>query len=521
WEIGGDRYAKVKKGETVEFKVKKTEFNCNSMEEFYEKVLNTRYSSGRKTQQMGLPLNEAFNTIKDKFNVHNWIEKIGVYRTYPNSDEMVFSAGWCGGGFVPYIFRHLNENTDSESINRAKRYMDYIYSNTQTSSGLFQCCMDEDGNVMGDDFYDRNNIYIHLIRRSADILYYHAALFNYMKKNNSPIPEKWHNGLRKCADAFLKLWNENKDLGFLVNNETLEIVAGGSHSGSMAIAGLALASVYYENNDYLTAAKEIADKYYERFINQGYTTGGPAEAMTAPDSESAYALLEGLVTVYEITENDKYLKFAEYTAAYVSTWVIDYDYHYPKTCLFGKTDKKTTGAVWANLQNKHGAPGFATHSGSAYLRLYIYTGKEIYLNIIADVARAITQFTAHPDNRLFDYLGVELPSGFMCERVNTCDWEDFVFIGSLFYGSNWCEYSAMMCYTDLPGIVWDKTKNTVTLLDRMEAVIENGRLKITNPTKYDCTVKVLVLNGEKEVLSCELNDKFTAVSVASGQSVII
>jgi len=182
WEIGGDRYANIKNGETINFQVKKSEFACGSIEEFYDMVLQNRYAWGRKTEQKGLPLNEAFNTIKNKFNIHNWYEESGLYRTYPYEEFRTFSSGWCGGGFIPYIYRKLFEDTDSLNIERAHRFMNYIYPNTQAPSGLFYSQINEKGEITGDDFIDPSITSTHLIRRSADILFYHTSLFLYMQK---------------------------------------------------------------------------------------------------------------------------------------------------------------------------------------------------------------------------------------------------------------------------------------------------------------------------------------------------
>ena len=42
-----------------------------------------------------------------------------------------------------------------------------------------------------------------------------------------------------------------------------------------------------------------------------------------------------------------------------------------------------------------------------------------------------------------------LPSGWICERVNTSDWERPWRVGGVFYGSCWCETSVLLSFCEL------------------------------------------------------------------------
>ncbi len=88
-------------------------------------------------------------------------------------------------------------------------------------------------------------------------------------------------------------------------------------------------------------------------------------------------------------------------------------------------DKETTGVVWANTQNKHGAPGICTHSGMALLRLYRATRNVKYLKRLQDITKAIPQYLSTKENPIF---GLNL--GWISERVSTTDWLEG--IGELF-----------------------------------------------------------------------------------------
>ena len=139
---------------------------------------------------------------------------------------------------------------------------------------------------------------------------------------------------------------------------------------------------------------------YVDYVSKGITCGGPGDAMQNPDSESAYAMLESFAMLYEKTGDKKWLQYAREMAAQFSTWVMSYDYAYSDNCLFGMLTMKTTGAVFANTQNKHGSPGICTHSGLALLRFHRILA---VLCCIADVIGDRNLFASVPLPDLPDY----------------------------------------------------------------------------------------------------------------------
>ena len=82
----------------------------------------------------------------------------------------------------------------------------------------------------------------------------------------------------------------------------------------------------------------------------------------------------------------------------------------------------------------------------------------------------------------------------MCERVNMSDWETKRCIGEVFYGSNWCEVSCLLTYTEIPGVWLLSDTGEVVVFDHVEAeavdIGDSWRLKMTNPTRFDADVKV-------------------------------
>lgn len=229
---------------------------------------------------------------------------------------------------------------------------------------------------------------------------------------------------------------------------------------------------------------------YADYVTKGISCGGPGDALQNPDSESQYGLLESFAVLYEMTGDKKWLTYACETASQFSTWVMSYDYRFPKTCLFGEMNMKTMGAVFANTQNKHGSPGICTHSGLALLRLYRATGNPVYLDLLKDIVRTVPQFMSRPDRPIKG-----MQDGWINERVSTTDW--FEGIGEIFPGSTWAETDLLLSIVELPGVYVDLDKKNMATFDQLQTELiscndKSAKIKITNPTKSDAAVSVLV-----------------------------
>ena len=93
------------------------------------------------------------------------------------------------------------------------------------------------------------------------------------------------------AQAFVDTWRRHGQWGNYVNHETGDIAIYNSTSGAMAIGGLALASSYFNEPEFLIdAAKAAADYYYQQdFVRKGFTYGACSDIMQNADSETAAA----------------------------------------------------------------------------------------------------------------------------------------------------------------------------------------------------------------------------------------
>jgi hypothetical protein len=245
------------------------------------------------------------------------------------------------------------------------------------------------------------------------------------------------------------------------------------------------------------------------------------DALHCPDSESAYALLESFMVLYEYTRENRWLRMAEKTAVQFSSWICGYNYQFPEDSLLGRLDIKTKGCVFANVQNKHGSPGICTHSGVALFRLFRATREIFYIRLLRDIIRFIPQMMSHP-SRLIKGMDI----GWITERVNTTDWLEG--IGEIMYGSTWSETSLMLAYTEIPGLYVQPDESFVFPFDFVDYEILHDDekelvLRVINPSEERIRLRVFSENSEDLGSPFGENTLFgkTAESIEPGGSVRI
>jgi hypothetical protein len=218
-------------------------------------------------------------------------------------------------------------------------------------------------------------------------------------------------------------------------------------------------------------------------LQPGLCHGGVGDALSVPDSESAAALLESAMLLHAVTGSTEWIPVAERAAHNLATWVMDDDVVFPEGSEFARLGMRTTGTVFANVQNKHSAPGICTHSGAGLFRLYRATGDSRYMDLLYAIAGAIPQHVSRKDRPIHAQDGRPLPSGWINERVNTSDWDDNV--GGVFYGSCWCEISMLLSVVEIPGIYVDKDSGAVWSLEPFDIRLTEQGLVVKNPTQWN------------------------------------
>ena len=512
--------ADFKAGDEVSFSFRLYHFKAPRIQSLFDKYLQVRHDLCPPSEFIPrIPFSASYSVIENKFNRQNFVQEWGYYSVgMRNMFLQDWQIGWTGGmiSTYPLLFSDNPKTHDNVIAN-----FNWLFPNGISPSGFFWDSGEKGNRWYGGDIRKPQAKNWHLIRKSADALYYIFKQFGLMKLQGTLVKPVWENGTRGVADAFVKLWKNNHQFGQFVDSQTGEIAVGGSSGAGIAPAALVFASQYFHNQAYLTVAEESAQQMYNDYLAKGISCGGVGDALQNIDSESLYGLLESFAVLYEATGDKKWLQYACDAAAQFSTWVMSYDYVFPPESLFGQMNMKTTGAVFANTQNKHGSPGICTHSGLALMRLYRATGNEQYLNLLQEITRAVPQFLSHKDRPI---KGLE--EGWINERVSTTDW--FEGIGEIFPGSTWAETDLLLTITELPGIYVDLEKRKVTSFDQLQVELiscnaASAKLRITNPTSLPAQTSVLVENRESKQIAWKENRFFKAkkLQIESGKSIIV
>jgi hypothetical protein len=489
-----DKPLNFKEGDKVFFEFHVSFFDAAHIQEIFNKIFDLRYPEFlNHTLPAVHPFSSVFEVQEKKFNEQNFVPEFGYYsvgmrETYTQD----WAIGWTGGMISTYPLYFAGSEATKRNV---IRNFNWLFPNGIAPSGFFWETGEKGTKWYGGDQRKFHTKEWHIIRRSADALYFILKQFFHFKAAKVQVEAEWEKGIRTVANAFVRLWDTQGQMGQFVNSITGKIEVGGSTSAAIAPAALMYAYQYFGDENYRRVALKSADYFYENYIQKGITCGGPGDALQNPDSESSYSMLESFVVLYELTKDTKWLHRSKEMAHQFATWVMPYNYKFPQNSLFGKMDFKTVGTVWANTQNKHSAPGICTHSGSALLRLYQYTGDVRYARLLQEIARAIPQYISHPDKPIG-----EMKIGWISERVNTTDWLEG--IGEMAYMSTWAETAMMLTKLELPGLYIDVEKDLAIAFDNIECSVKRSNaktlvLELHNPTNQQASLSYYIEGNQR------------------------
>ena len=461
-----------------------------------------------------IPFSAVFPLIEKQKNQEKW----NANEEYYTSETGSWQVGWCHG-FL-FLYPLIAEGGEL-SKSRVEKTLNWLYPQGISPSGYYYDLkkgptFSSASEVWGMPFGEN----LHLTRKNADGVYYAYKLFDLMKKKNMEVKRQWIESNLHATDVQLKTWETYGQLGQYVNQQTGELIVGGTTSAGIFPAALCEAYRFSKNKKYLDGAIAIGDYFYNNYVTKGLTYGGPNEAHQSFDSESSYGLLEGFTELYETTGDKKWLKIAEEMSNQFATWVVGYDFKFPDNSAMGKLGMSTTGTVYANTQNKHAAPGICTHSGISLLKLYRATSDKFYINLLSNIAHAIPQYMSWKERPIEGY-----HEGWISERINLTDWElPNRGIGDIMVSSNWAENSMMLTVAELPGVYINKSTKEVFVLDHVDAKLnKKGQLVITNPTPFNAEVKVFVETAEQMAKPLGQNSflGWKQVSISAGEMTIV
>ncbi len=516
WDIP----ANYKVGDQITIEFRLYTFNAPKTQSIFDQFALIRKDLNHDTAILNtLTYDACMRSLEVKFNQQNYVPEFGYYAVGMRENYLQdWQIGWTGGMISTYPLLFAGNKTTVQNV---LNNFDWLFPNGISPSGFYWDACQKGNQWIGGDIRNPHTTNWHLVRKSGDAVWYILKQFMLMEKMGIPVKSTWKEGNMRVCDAFVKLWEQHHQLGQFVDSKTGEIVVGGSSSGGIVIAALMLASSYYHNPHYAQVAKEMGDYYNDNFTKKGISCGGPGDALQAFDSESSYALVESFTTLYELTNDKKWLEVAENAAKQFATWVVSYNYQYNDTTAFFKAGIKTTGGVYANIQNKHSAPGICTASGVGLLKLYRFTGNLFYLNLLYDIAHNIPQYLPHPQKPLGN-----APYGWVSERVNMTDWEGPQSIGYILPISTWAETSLMLTTIEIPGLYVDAHKSIFKAFDNLSVIKKSEDktalvLEIKNPTKVDAQFSIMEESDALKVMGENAMYNAQKIALKAGESKII
>lgn len=468
-----------------------------------------------------LPFSACFELQEVKFNRDNFVAEHGYYSVGLRQNFLQdWQIGWTGGMISTYPLLFAGNETTRANV---LRNFDWLFANGISPSGFFWDSGANGTEWFGGDIRKPHTTHWHLIRKSADAVFFIIKQFLLMEKQGIEVKPAWHDGTCRVCDALVNLWRKNHQFGQFVDSLTGEIRVGGSTSAAIAPAALVLAADYFQQPAYLEVASEAAELFYQKYTVAGLSCGGPGDALQNPDSESWYALIESYVALHDATGDAKWMDRAAETSRQFSTWVVSYDFQFPTDSMFGKAGIRTTGSVYANTQNKHSAPGLCTLSGLGLLKLFRATGDRFHLDLLHDIAHGLPQYLPHSSKPLGD-----ATIGHMCERVNMTDWEGAERIGETLRMTTWAETSLMLSTVEIPGVYVQPDRSLVVAFDHVtaEIVSEDAAklvVRIFNPTPLSAQVRTLSEVGSESMRPLPENALYggMVVSLAPEQAVVL
>ena len=474
-----DRGARWKAGDEVKLRMRILAFEASDIPALLDRFFTVRKAVTGPNQPRNLiPFGEVTRLMTRR--IDSRFHEGKEFQFYCPENAAWISFGWVGGLMDTFPMLALG---DAARLERVGRTFNFAIPRAQGAAGYFYGALDHDGRCFGREGYDERPEIV-LTRKNGDVLFWMIKQFLLLESQGrtNAIDPVWQRGTLRLARAFADTWRRCGQWGNFVDNRTGEVVVYGSTSGASAIGGMALASHYFREPEFLEIAKEAAGFYYRReVLALGLTTGACADILQNADSESAAGFMTSLMVLYEVTGDAKWLAMCRTLAHLTATWVVSYDYRLPPETELAKLGARLTGVVWASTQNKHGAPGSCTSSCDPFFKLYRATGDRRYAELLRDIVHAHAE-------------GIK-PTGEITERLTYCDADSR---GSRGDGSTgWCELNGILMAMELPGVHVRLDTGELVVFDHVEARLlpSEGKtrwLEIRNPTRFDTSVTVLV-----------------------------
>ncbi len=202
----------------------------------------------------------------------------------------------------------------------------------------------------------------------------HTLLRFYLlaRERNEPV-KRWLKFVRKFSDFMVKNQLPNGSFGKWWSKEG-NIKEDLGTNGAYVIWVLAELYKITKKEKYKEAAMRAGQYYITQFIELDEYWGDTLDA-NAIDKEAGHAVLRAMLYLYEITNDDEFLKAALRAAHFVASWQFTYNVPFPTTSPLGRRKFKTFGGTIVSVENMHTDPYIMF--AFDFLQLWQYTG-DIY-----------------------------------------------------------------------------------------------------------------------------------------------
>ena len=473
-----DRGIPLKSGDTIRLRMRVISFAATDVPDLLERFMTVRKGlTGANHPRKLMPASQVETWMTQRIDSRYLTKGETAFYCPENGPWIAF--GWIGGWMNTFPMLALG---DAGHLERVTKTFEFGLK-AQQPSGYFSYAISDDGDTSFRDPAPGMN----LSRTSGDTLFWMMKQFLLLKaqgRGNAIKPE-WETAMKKLADGMVATWKKHGEWGKLIHTQSGDVGEFNTTGGAMIIGGLALASGYFEKQEYLDVAREAADFYYMRdFVTRGFTTGACSDILQNAESETAAGLMTALMAVHEVSGELRWLEMSRNVANLVATWTVSHDYELPKTTELGGLGAKLAGVYWASTQNKHGAPGICTSSGDPLFKIYRATGDGRYADLLHDIVRA------HGESIR--------PGGFTNERLTFCDAEQRGWRGDAVTG--WNETNGILMAQELPGVYLRTDIDRCFTFDAISAKVVSREargvvLELANPTAHDARVSILGENA--------------------------
>jgi len=289
-----------------------------------------------------LPTIDAIVEAKYRFTrsrFHEDAESAG-FRMYPHNNEYVM--GWAGQSGAPgYALLVLGERLEErlnapDALTMAQKAMDHLATSPFNEKGFLVRYDPDKNRWYGQDPVSQGQGMENFARA---ILAGRARSERAESKLDAIDTTKWETFLRKACDIHAAR---------ILRDDWLPVSTNEGFLVSPLCKGYAL----FGDEAYRRAAIKAADHYAARHLDMTEPYWGGTLDARCEDKEGAFAGFQAFLAVYEMTGEDKYLRWAEHAMDVALTYTVLWDIDLPAGRLRDH-DLKTRGWTAVSVQNQH------------------------------------------------------------------------------------------------------------------------------------------------------------------------